>query len=107
MVDKSQTSNTNNKNQSRDVNDSKLTKMGGDKSVHFTNTQSEVDFRSNSKLKDAMSRKTPDMIKSNMKYKSAEKSNHNPNYLSVPKSAPYRARRIKFVPFVENPELSQ
>lgn len=105
IVDKSQTSNLNFKNQSRDANESKLTKNGGDKSVHFSNTQSEVDFRSNSKLTDNISRKTPDMVKSNMKYKSAEKGS---TYLSVPKTAPHRSRpRRKFIPFVENPELSQ
>ena len=53
-----------------------------------------------------MSRKTPDMVKSNMKYKSAEKG--NANQLSVPKTAPHRFRpKKKFIPFVENPELSQ
>lgn len=114
MVEKSQTSNMNNtnnnlniKNQSRDANDSKLTKLGGDKSVHFSNTQSEVDFRSNSKLTENMSRKTPDMMKSSMKYKSAEKgSSSNMNFLKVPKTATHRTRPRKFVPFVENPELS-
>ena len=38
MLDKSQTSNINFKNPSRDANESKLTKNGGDKSVHFSNT---------------------------------------------------------------------
>lgn len=73
MVDKSQTSNLNFKNPSRDANESKLTKNGGDKSVHFSNTQSERDYRSTSKLTDNVSRKTPDLVKSNMKFKSAEK----------------------------------
>jgi hypothetical protein len=106
MLDKSQTSNLNFKNLTRDVNDSKLSKVGGDKSVHFSNTQSDGDFRPNSKLTDNMSRKTPDMVRSNMKFKSAEKGTGSNNFLNVPKTAPHRLRARKFIPYVENPELS-